>query len=354
MSEPIRRKRPNVASDHPRRRAERTIDRVKRRRARMLKAGEVPTTHEGHVPEELRDSARGVRLQKALAGLGIASRRHCETLIAEGHVQVNGQLVTGLPAWVDPASDVIALDGVELNPGARRGHATEVGVVVVALHKPRHVLCTTADPAGRKQVADLVQLPPGFAQRLFPVGRLDAESTGLVLLTNDGELGNRLTHPRYRVPKQYRVMVKGAVSPEQFELLRNGVYVPTGDDGEGPARKMKAHSLTMGPLQKDRLRGDRTTLALTLTEGRNLDLFRFFARVGLRVRRLQRVAIGPVTLKGLAIGKWRLLEPREVNELRAAIGLEKARRKRKAAGGQRKPGARRGNPAPGPAPEPNQ
>ena len=321
----------------------------------MLKAGETPPSHEGHVPEEFRDSARGVRLQKALASLGIASRRHCETLIAEGHVQVNGQLVTGLPAWVNPATDVIALDGVELNPGARRGHAPEVGGVVVALHKPRHVLCTTADPAGRKQVIDLVQLPPGFAPRLFPVGRLDAESTGLVLLTNDGELGNRLTHPRYRVPKQYRVIVKGAVSPEQFDLLRNGVYVPTGDDGEGPARKMKAHTLTLGPLQKDRLRGDRTTVSLTLTEGRNLDLFRFFARVGLRVRRLQRVAIGPVTLKGLAIGKWRLLEPREVNELRAAIGMEKTRRKRKkGTGGKGKSASNaRGKPQSKPESKPN-
>jgi 16S rRNA U516 pseudouridylate synthase RsuA-like enzyme len=159
------------------------------------------------------DAARGERLQKVLAAAGIASRRACEQLIEEGSVKVNGQVVRSLPAWVNPREDHIEVDG---RPIARHrkavGGVGKEGFVYVALHKPREVISTTSDDLGRLSVTDLVELPPLNAgeatPRLYPVGRLDAEATGLILLTNDGDLAHRLTHPSYEVPKEYEVSWK--------------------------------------------------------------------------------------------------------------------------------------------------
>jgi len=153
-------------------------------------------------PSDPKDASRGERIQKVLARAGIGSRRHCEELVEQGQVRVNGRVVDELPAWVDPMADDIVVNGRPV-PKAERH-------VYVMLYKPRNTLSTLSDPDHRRTVADLVQHPS--VDRLYPVGRLDYDTMGLLLMTNDGELANRLTHPRYGVHKTYRAVVKGAVS----------------------------------------------------------------------------------------------------------------------------------------------
>ncbi|MCX5659438.1 MAG: pseudouridine synthase [Planctomycetota bacterium] len=253
--------------------------------------------------------------------------------------------------------------------------------VYIALNKPRNTITTASDPEGRTSVLDLVELPPNYARRIFPVGRLDADSTGLLILTNDGELANRLTHPRYGVVKEYLVSVKGALTPADVEQLQSGLYLahPTKGRGRsrppgaGPGAERKSVELlgttagkpprptrgtpfsydpqrdeaagtasTLNPAtatgavagvrvkkaamedvvvleqQRDVTRGDRTRLLVRLREGQNREIRRLMARLGFKVRRLQRVAIGPVTLKGLPVGGWRMLTPHEVRGLMRA------------------------------------
>ncbi len=288
-----------------------------------------------HTPESLKDASRGVRLQKALAELGVASRRDCEQMILDGRVSVNGEFVTKLPAWVDPQQDVIEVDARRV-AGASRTKRGDVRHTYVMLYKPRHTISTTDDPEGRRHVLDLVDHPA--RPRLFPVGRLDAESTGLMLLTDDGELANRLTHPSYEVPKQYQVSVKGKVTEADLEKMKKGVFLadqrvvrrnPAGGaatrgsvrEQKRAAKRAAVESVRILNHEVDRSRGDRTTLSITLKEGQNREIRRVLARTGFKVRRLKRVAIGPVRLKGLAIGEWRPLEAREVRALRKATGL---------------------------------
>ncbi len=323
------------------------------------------------VPAEYRDAARGIRLQKAMAEAGIASRRDCETMIENGRVTVNGTPITALPAWVDPQHDRIELDGKALrkppvprstHPSKRTGPSTKksmeviaaatVGKVYVMLHKPRQTITTTDDPDKRRHVMNLVPAHelPG-SPRLFPVGRLDADSTGLLLLTNDGELANRLTHPRYGIRKTYLVSVKGRVETEHIEQLKSGLYlaqrsdegrmtgrpspkhpprrstrpqpVRTGDQSKpAPIKKVQVDQVNIVHRQHDRTLGDRTLLEVTLHEGHNRIIRRVLARVGLKVRRLQRTAIGPLKLHKLPIGQFRLLTPLEVKSLYQATGLK--------------------------------
>jgi pseudouridine synthase len=285
----------------------------------------------GEVPEELQDASRGMRLQKVLADAGIGSRRDCEVMIAERRVRVNGKYVTALPAWVDPAVDSIDVDGRELPRPRRTGPAADRGKfqqrVYVLLNKPRGVVSTTRDPEGRTNVLDYIDLAQTVAQRLFPVGRLDADSTGLILLTNDGELANRLTHPRYGVAKQYRVSVKGIVSEKDIEKLKAGLYLAhrEGSQGEEPGTKKTVRvktasieSVRVLGRDTDKSRGDRTRLDVTLREGQNREIRRLFAKLGFNVARLERIAIGPLRNKGLARGEWRLLTPVEVSMLHRA------------------------------------
>ena len=318
------------------------------------------------VPAEFRDAARGIRLQKAMAEAGVASRRDCEAMIEQGRVTVNGQPVAALPAWVDPRHDRIELDGKPLRkPKARPSNhpskqtvagkknavlAATADKVYVMLHKPRQTITTTDDPDRRRSVMDLIPTHelPGLP-RLFPVGRLDADSTGLLLLTNDGELANRLTHPRYGIRKTYLVSVKGHIEQEHIEQLKRGLYLAQrSDDGRWrdrpgrplrqPQRAEPARLLSTKPIpikkvqidqvkivhrQHDRSSGDRTLLEVILHEGHNRIIRRVLARVGLKVRRLQRTAIGPLKLHKLPIGHSRLLEPDEVKALYQATGLLK-------------------------------
>lgn len=269
---------------------------------------------ESRNPREYKSSERGVRLQKAMAEAGVASRRDCEAMVLAGRVTVNGTRITELPAWVDPVEDRIELDGEAITQPrrTRKGNAKKTYVMV---HKPRRVISTNDDPEGRRRVIDLVDAP--LRARFFPVGRLDADSTGLILLTDDGDLANRLTHPRYEIAKDYQVQVRGRLNEADLERLRKGLLLAT----DGRTRKASVEAVRILGTETDRTRGDRTTLAIRLREGQNREIRRLLARLGLKVRRLKRVGIGPLRLKGLAIGEWRMLTPTELGKLRKAAGL---------------------------------
>ncbi len=234
-----------------------------------------------------------VRLQKFLSDAGVASRRHAEELILNGRVLVNDEVVDTLPAFVTPEQDRVIVDGA-------RVRAQRLDYFIV--HKPKGVVCTNRDPAGRVRAVDL--LPP-LSARLFPVGRLDEESTGLLLLTNDGELAQRLTHPRYGVPKTYYAEVRGRVSDDLPARMKAGVYF-----AEGRASASEVEIAHRGH--------DRSALRITLREGRNRQVRRMLVRLGHPVKKLKRVQIGPLSLRGLPVGAARRLTPKELAALRAA------------------------------------
>ncbi len=271
-----------------------------------------------NIPPEFADASRGIRLQKAMAEAGVASRRDCEAMIAEGRVTVNGQMVAALPAWVDPHRDHVEVDG---RPMQKRSHKSAVSgahkPIYLAVNKPKRVISTSEDPDGRTTVLGLIDVP--MKQRLFAVGRLDADSTGLMLLTNDGELANRLTHPRYGITKQYRVSVKGRLEESDLKRLRKGLLLAH-DEG-AKVKRAAMESVRILKHERDRERGDRTTLAITLAEGQNREIRRLLARVGIKVRRLDRIGIGPLRLKGIARGGWRPLTNLEIGKLRKAAGI---------------------------------
>lgn len=252
-------------------------------------------------PTDYKDKSRGRRLQKVLAEAGVASRRHCEELIELGEVRVNGTVVRDLPAWVDAEHDRIVVRGrrVEI---ARR-------MIYLMLFKPRGVVATNLDPQGRRRAIDLVDHPS--RTRLFPVGRLDLDSSGLLLLTNDGELANRLTHPRYGVHKTYEVTVKGSLSAEDVAGLERGIFLHDRHRNRGS----RTRGVRLKLLKRDR---DRTRLLMELREGRNRQVRRMMADLGHGVKKLRRVQLGPLKLKGLAPGQWRELTGRELAALRKA------------------------------------
>ncbi|HEY8527211.1 MAG TPA: pseudouridine synthase [Acidimicrobiales bacterium] len=228
------------------------------------------------------------RLQKVLAQAGFGSRRACEELIAAGRVRVNGR-VAELGDRADPATDRIEVDGAPVG--------TAPGLVHYLLNKPRGVVTTASDPQGRPTVVELVPSEP----RVFPVGRLDADTEGLLLLTNDGELAHRLTHPSFGVDKEYLAEVEGRPSRGALRRLREGVEL---EDGVTAPAKVS----TVG----ERL------LRLTIHEGRNRQVRRMCAAVGHPVRRLVRVRIGPIADRKLAPGSWRPLTQAEVRSLEQA------------------------------------
>lgn len=236
----------------------------------------------------------GERLQKVLAAAGVASRRECELLIQQGRVEVDRQVVTELGTRVDPARHEIRVDGEVLS---------RPKLVYYAVHKPRGVVSTSRDPAGRPRVIDL--LPPG-APRTYCVGRLDLSSEGLMLVTNDGALANGLTHPRHGVEKVYRVQVAGQVEAEVLRRLRRGVRL-----AEGFAHVKHVR------IQSRRRRA--TILEMVLDEGRNREIRRLLARLGHKVQRLTRTAVGPVRLGDLPPGAFRPLSRQEVRALQRAI-----------------------------------
>jgi 23S rRNA pseudouridine2605 synthase len=239
----------------------------------------------------------GVRLQKLLAGAGFGSRRTCERLIAEGRVEVDGHVVTELGVRVDPLSQVVRVDGSRV--------VLDASKVYLAFNKPRGVVSTMSDERGRPSIGDYVG---GRQERLFHVGRLDADTEGLLLLTNDGELAHRLQHPSYGVPKTYVAQVPGPVPRDLGRRLRDGVEL---DDG--PVR-VDSFRLV------DSLPG-RAIVELVLHEGRKHVVRRLMAAVGHPVRARARTQVGPVRLGDLRPGRMRPLTKEEIGALYRAAGL---------------------------------
>jgi len=230
------------------------------------------------------------RLQKILASAGIGSRRGCEELILQGMVKVNGQLVNKLPAFVDPETDTITVSGRRIEPERK---------VYFLLNKSKGVICTSSDPLRRKKAIDIVPA----RERIFWVGRLDADTTGLVILTNDSELANRLTHPRYKVPKTYIARVKGRIAPETVEKLKRGVWLTEGRTSRASVKILK--------------RGrEESWVEITVQQGLNRQIRRMLAKVGLPAKALKRVRIGDLTTRGLGRGKFRTLTNAEVQYLK--------------------------------------
>ena len=223
-----------------------------------------------------------IRLQKFLASAGIGSRRHCEELIEKGRVCVDGDVVNQLGAMVDPHSQKIEVNGTYLKPEPKRYYL---------LHKPAGYLCTNNDPDGRPLAVDLIAHEH---YRLFTVGRLDENSAGLLLVTNDGELANRLAHPRYHITRTYEVQVAGRPTPEILDSLRDGMWFSDG-------------FFKVSRVKQLRRRGNSTFLEVDLHEGKNREVRRLFARVGHKVMYLQRVRFGPLRLGRLGLGKYRSL-----------------------------------------------
>jgi len=266
--------------------------------------------HKESGPGYMQDATRGPRLQKVLAAAGIGSRRACETLVEEGVVCVNGIVITSLPAWVNPQRDSITVHGSRVRTGAP--------MVCVMLFKPRGVICTTSDPEERRQAIDLVQHPSKV--RLYSIGRLDMDSSGLLLLTNDGELSNLLSHPSHHVRRLYEITVTGQVDEGTIKRLERGINLP--DERTGRPRPARFHSVRIIRSQRD-----RTTLRVVLTEGRNRQIRRMMLALGHPVRKLRRTAIGPLKMGELRPGQWRDLTEREVELLRASA-KRKTRRKK--------------------------
>ena len=240
-------------------------------------------------------SQEGERLQKVLARAGLGSRRSVEEMISAGRIAVNGTTAR-LGQRVDSAKDKVEVDG-SLVP-------LDVSLVHYLLNKPVGVVTTAADPEDRPTVLDLVELPA----RVWPAGRLDVDSEGALVLTNDGELSHRLTHPSFEVPKTYVAKVGGSIGQRALRTLARGVELE-----DGPTRPAK-----VTPLERS---GGSTLIEITITEGRNRQVRRMFDAVGHRVLALVRTAIGPLKLGHLKPGSVRRLSPAEVRELYRATGL---------------------------------
>lgn len=231
-----------------------------------------------------------VRLQKFLAEAGVGSRRHCETLIEQGQVSVNGQVVTVLGTKIEPATDRVAVNARPVTVERK---------VYLAINKPAGYLCTSEDTHGRQRVLDLL---PADMPRLYTVGRLDYETEGLLFLTNDGTFSLRLTHPRYKMPKTYRVEAEGELVVEEIERLLRGI-------------RSEGEILRAEKIFDVRHVGATTTLQLILREGKKRQVRRMLAAVGHPVVHLTRWAIGTIKLGNLKPGQWRPLTDEEVRTL---------------------------------------
>jgi pseudouridine synthase len=241
---------------------------------------------------------RSRRLNRFLAAAGIASRRRCDDLIREGRVSVNGAPVTELGVRIDPDADRVTLDGAPVR--------AEEGSRTLVLYKPREVLVASSDARGRRTVVDLLADVP---VRVFPVGRLDYRSEGLLVLTNDGDLAYRLAHPHFKVAKLYHVEVEGKVSAAEVKALAAGVMLE-----DGPTQPARVTVLA---------RRKRTTLLeIELREGRKRQIRRMLALFGHRVTRLLRVKFGPLEIGDLGVGCWRDVLPEEIEALRSAVDLD--------------------------------
>jgi 23S rRNA pseudouridine2605 synthase len=299
----------------------------------------------------------GVRLQRLLAEAGVAARRQCEQLIADGRVSVNGQVVTHLPVFVDPRHDRIAVDSTIITKGTRNrpapvqndreldaapdsgseiiddesdtgdddvdfesaAQALGVRKRYLLVNKPPRVMTTTKDPGERTTIMDLVQHP--FAERLYPVGRLEYNHAGLVLVTNDGALANRLSHPRFGVPRVYHVMVKQVLDAAFVADLERGLrakMIRFARNTNSRSGRLDLRLLAVPRASDDRAL-DKTLLEVTLTPGKHQSIDDLFAEAGIKVTRVVQVGLGPLTLKGVAPANWRELDRYEMQALRKAL-----------------------------------
>lgn len=230
------------------------------------------------------------RLQKVMAHAGVASRRKSEEIIAEGRVKVNGVVVTEMGTKVDPQKDTIEVDGEEIEKEKK---------VYLKLYKPEDYVTTVNDPQGRKTVLDLVN---GIEQRIYPVGRLDLDSSGLLLLTNDGDLTNKITHPSHEIDKEYMVVVNGHLRKDEIQKFKNGIEL---DEG-------KTSPAEIEEVNKDQ---KNTTYKVIIHEGMNRQIRRMFDNLGYDVVSLIRVRIGNISLGSLNPGKYRKLSSKELQDL---------------------------------------
>ncbi|GGF87575.1 pseudouridine synthase [Paenibacillus abyssi] len=232
------------------------------------------------------------RLQKILAQAGVASRRKCEELIQSGQVQVNGETVTTLGVKADPLQDVITVNGRPIRSEKK---------LYLMMNKPKGVITSAKDPEGRKIVSDFL---PDIKERVYPVGRLDYDTEGLLLLTNDGEFANKLTHPKHHVPKTYLATVKGVPHGTALEKLAKGIKL---EDGMTAPAEVEYYDVDPDSKQ--------STITITIHEGRNRQVRRMFDAISHPVIRLKRVRFGELGLQNLQRGKYRHLTPQEVKEL---------------------------------------
>lgn len=236
-----------------------------------------------------------VRLQKLIASTGLSSRRKAETLIATGRVTVNGKVVTELGTKVDPDRDHVKVDGKHLTAAQP--------FVYLMLNKPKNVMSTLDDPGGRTTVKEFLR---GVSVRVFPVGRLDFDSEGLMLMTNNGDLAQALLHPRYHVPKTYLIKVKGILTDEEIARLERGIRLDNGITGPAFVKKVKKAE-------------QNSWLELTIREGRKHQVKRMLEAVEHPVIKLVRIRMGPLSLGELPAGEFRFLSDREANALREVV-----------------------------------
>lgn len=246
-------------------------------------------------PEE-NPSASGkpMRLQRYLAQCGLGSRRECEEYITAGRVEIDGTVVTRLGTTVDPAQQTVSLDGERLKLERKK---------YFMLNKPPGFLCTANDPEGRRRVLDLF---PEEGPRLFTVGRLDENTTGLLIVTNDGDLAQKLAHPRYRIFRLYRAQVAGQPGPEIFQQLKDGLFFTEG--------RFRVYDVK--PVKKQK---DSTWVEVTMTEGQNREIRRLFARVGHKIMKLERIGYGPLRLGRVPLGEYRDLSRNELASLHSIL-----------------------------------
>jgi len=263
------------------------------------------------------------RIQKILAAAGVASRRAIEEMVLQGRVSVNDHVVTRLPILIEPGVDRVSVDGQKIrlrgprpDRGAGDSPRLPVEMVYILLNKPKNVYSTNVAQGVQKLAIDL--LPDDVPARVYPVGRLDSQSTGLLLMTNDGELTNRLTHPRYGVAKTYRATVDGFVDDKLLRSLEGG-----GAATSRPAPPAAGATRRRARIRIVRRSAERTTLEITVQEattrdGRNRSVRQMLAHMGHKVRELCRIRFGPLELGGMPAGAWRLLSRDEIRKLRAS------------------------------------
>lgn len=232
-----------------------------------------------------------VRLQKYLAECGFGSRRACESLIERGLVEVDGALVAEQGMKIDPDEQTVAVEGNRAVPEPK---------IYLILNKPRGYLCTSDDPQGRRTYRELL---PDLPARVYTVGRLDFDSDGLIIVSNDGELCNRLTHPRHEIAKVYTVVVSRKIKKEEMDILRRGM-------------KLQGEKMRMENIQHSRRNAKGFIYRITLKEGKNRQIRRMLAALGIKVKRLRRIQIGPIKMENLKPGQTRPLSSSEMNSLR--------------------------------------